>query len=473
MKTLRKMMGFGVIAFAIFAFNACSSKDSTEVPSSGQEVTFQLDAKTVMETKAAIAGYTECNDTNIPLQVSIVLSGTEDVVISDEPVNLFGDNYKTAPILLKSGEYTVESVTVYNGTTVIYSGVKAPAEFATFIPDGYLMGEQKFTVTDYTKPTVPLYVLCAKGEPANKFGMPKFQINRIEVNCFDLFFNVCDPTKGNEHEVGTGMISVYDKVDGNLLYSDEFGEGNIATLCFANDLTKLDAEEVYYIEVVLNNSFLVGTPVTLSGNATVEQLLKYKEASNWDEDMNAIHVQYCGQTTFCLLPGLICDICETQLYEDFERYSDINQFYEKSGWLNLNGGEDMLLRHPEDNQWMLAIGNDREFMWKTVKFAYTSGDVVSLDAFVKSYAKEWNKWDAVVTLALADEDGNIIEGTMKDIKMSSPCGHASWTTIPRCGFTPEVESGCYRLYVKVKLAETCIGEYYFGMDNVSSIPKEI
>ncbi|MGL5893721.1 MAG: hypothetical protein ACRCZM_03800, partial [Bacteroidales bacterium] len=382
MKTLRKMMGFGVIAFAIFAFNACSSKDNPDVPSSKQEVTFQLDAKTVMETKAAIAGYAECVADNIPLKVNIVLSGAENVSITDEVVSLFGDNYKTAPILLKSGEYTVESVTVYNGSSVIYSGVKAPAEFATFIPDGYLMGQQKFTVTDYTKPTVPLYVLCAKGEPAEKFGMPKFQINRVEVNCFDLFFNVCNPLMGNEHEVGEGVISVYDVKGGNLLYSDEFASGNIATLCFGNDLTKDDNDESYYIEVVLSNQFLVGAPVTLSGSATVEQLLRYKEANNWDVDMNAIHVEYCGQTTFCLFPGLICEVCDTQLNENFERYSDINDFYLKSGWMNLNNKEDKLMRHPESNQWMLAIGEDRDFEWKTVKFAYTKGDKISLNAFV-------------------------------------------------------------------------------------------
>jgi len=469
MKTLKKMMGFSAIALAIFAFNACSSKESPVDTGSGQEVTFQLDAKTIMETKAAVEGYTECNSENVPMQVAIVLSGTENKVI-DQAVNLYGDNYKTAPVLLKSGDYTVESVTVYNGTTVIYSGVKAPAEFATFIPTGYLMGEQKFTVTDYTKPTVPLYVLCAKGEPANKFGMPKFQINRVEVTCFDLFFNVCDPTRDNEHEVGEGTISVYDEKGGSLLYSDDFASGNIATLCFADDLTKENVEESYYIEVVLTNDFLAVNPTIISGTATVEELLRYKEASNWNDDMNAIHVEYCGQEVFCLLPRLICDVCNTQLSETFENYTDINDFYSNSGWMNLNNGEDQLMRHPATNQWMLAIGEDRDFEWKTVKFAYTQGDKISLDAFVKSYASEWNKWDAVVTLALADEAGNVIESTKKEIKMSSPCGHASWTAIPRCGFMPETESGCYRLYIKVKLADTCKGNYYFGMDNVISSP---
>ncbi|MGL5014647.1 MAG: hypothetical protein ACRC6V_10210 [Bacteroidales bacterium] len=519
-----------IVSFIGALSTSCSSKDEGVNTSVKQEVTFQLDAKTVMDTKAAIDGYAECNSDNVPMQVTIELTGTENKII-EELVTLYGDSYKTAPVLLKSGEYTVVSVTVHNGSNVIYSGVSGVSvplpEFAAFIPSEYLMGVQKFTVTDYTKPTIPLYVLCAQGEPASKFGMPKFQINRIEVNCFDLFFNVCDPEQGNEHIVGSGTIELWTEDGESKLYSDSFGSQNIATLCFADDLTITDnSQEKYRLVVNINPPAPLAAQKTVA-LVSVESLLKYKDikatstTSGWDDQMNAIHVIICGGNPFCLpIPGVICDgedpdpdpTCDglANLYDNFNVYSSINGLFVDGPWAKFNGaslnipssdtslGLQLESNNGKNKQYtemsFVAGANDatvRVYEFQTKRFKFSQGQNIAFEHWLRSVrtatANDKHKFIAKATLELWNDFGVLTEtkidwwSTPNDEPLSAT-GNGDWHYVPAPKYkdpfpNDQVPDGCYYLKIKVEIMPTeqkkgdpVIFEegrrYYLGIDNL-------
>lgn len=284
-----------------FYFYSCSSKEDVSQGDETQSVSFEFDAYTVVSQSKAVGDsvpvgdYTLCKSPNVPMSVSIKLNEIPTPIVLD--VKMMGGVYKTDPYELPVGTYTVNSVTVFNSSSpsqVIYSGVAVGSLLSKFVPgpesgsNSYFMGEQQFSLMKYTKPTVKLYVLCAKGFTATAFGMPKFEINRIEVTCFDLFINVCNETK--EHFVGEGKLQVWDKLPaqgGKLLFEDTFGDGNIATLCFADNTSISDLSEKYQIAVVFT-----GKPAVYQ-EMTVADLLKFHQWKNWNATMNAVHVNWC------------------------------------------------------------------------------------------------------------------------------------------------------------------------------------
>ncbi len=503
-----------------FFFYACSTKD--DVPQATDEtasVTFEFDANTIASgTKGnlpsdpvAVPGVTLCNTDNVPLSVDIKLTGPNGVVnITAEEVKEFNGKYKTNPYELPAGTYTVNAVTVYNASTstVIYSGVKTPSTFAAFVPAGYFMDQQTFTLAKYTKPTVPFYVLCAKDYNATDFGMPKFELNRIEVTCFDIFFNVCD--KNGEHMVGVGTIKVYDKENGTLLYQDAFdggvldnegnptSEGNIATLCFADDLTKNNATESYYIVVNFTNPNMLSTQTTFAGEASVEDLLKFKDSPSWNVSMNALHLIVCDEDTpFCLLPGVICDECNGGLYETFENYSDINDFYSRSGWTSPAGQGDIFVVTP-GNKYILAVSpadKDKEresFIWTTRTFKYQPKHNIRFNFFVKRVLVDGDpvKWEgcsdcsvpAIVKVKLLDKNGNELFSREKQLNLQGD--ESDWRLHESFNFPcdPVLVSQCARTELSVSLKDgyaynwchPWAGKkgkyvsYHFGIDNVKS-----
>ncbi|MGL4332695.1 MAG: hypothetical protein ACRCZQ_02725 [Bacteroidales bacterium] len=300
---------FLALTMGLFLFNSCTSKDEAPQAEEMASLSFELDAGTIMpQTKAVgdsvkLPGYDLCVSPNVPMKVLVKLSGIATPL--DLDVKLFGSVYKTDPYELEAKNYTVEYVTVYNPSNpsqVYYSGVMPGASFAPFIPAGYLMTQQQFTLLKYTKPTIKLYVLCAKGFKATDFGMPKFEINRLEVTCFDLFFNVCSET--GEHFVGAGTIKVWSNVNdqpGAVLYSDTFNggtivngnpttAGDIATLCFANNLEIPDLNESYFVQIIFDAPY---AGYNVLQKVTVADLIKFKQWKNWDPTMNAVHVTLC------------------------------------------------------------------------------------------------------------------------------------------------------------------------------------
>lgn len=504
-----------------FFFYSCSTKDDVpQVTDETASVTFEFDANTIASgTKGIlptdpvpVPGITLCNTENVPLSVDIKLTGPKGVVsILAEQVKEFAGVYKTDPYELPAGEYTVNAVTVYNASTstVIYSGVKSPSTFSPFVPDGYFMDEQKFTLLKYTKPTIPFYVLCAKDYNATDFGMPKFELNRVEVTCFDMFFNVCD--KNGEHMVGVGTVKVYDKLNGTLLYSDSFDggvldndgnpttEGNIATLCFADDLTKDNATEKYYIVINFTNPDMLNSQHTFAGEASVEDLLKFKDSPSWNVSMNALHLIVCDDDTpFCLLPGVICDECNGGLNEDFQNYADINDFYARSGW-SAPSGQNEQLAITDGNKYILAISpsdddrNREYFKWTTKVFKYAPSHNIHFNFFVKSEivdgkptwpnCSDCNSVPAIVTVRLLDKNGIELLKRKKDIQLQ---GHESeWKLYHAFNFNcdPVLASQCAQAELSVSLKDgykynewVCqskefVGKYLsykFGIDNVKS-----
>ncbi|MGL4805374.1 MAG: hypothetical protein ACRC26_03405 [Bacteroidales bacterium] len=291
-----------ILLMGTFVFYSCSSKDDVPVVDDEKSsVTFEFDANTLVSQTKAVnetpdPATTLCLDNNVPLSVQIIVEKAgAPTTIGPVNVSNFNGKLKTDPYELPAGTYTVMSVIVYNTSNpsqIIYSGVLEGAPFAKFVPDGFLMQKQSFEVLKYTKPTVNLYVLCARNYTATEFGMPKFELNRIEVTCFDLFFNVCD--NYSEHFVGEGTIKVLDKLPdngGKVLYSDEFGNGNIATICFADNMEiKDNTSEKYQIQAIFKAPYAAYSFIQ---QISVADLLNFRTWGNFDPSMNAVHVVLC------------------------------------------------------------------------------------------------------------------------------------------------------------------------------------
>lgn len=308
---------FGIMALCFGFLFSCTNDTSDPVTTEGSvEVSFTLDAKTV--TKALVNDIGDCgaslDNGDLSLYLKLKKDGVDEI-IRTLPLKSYNGAIKTEPLELKAGNYVVEiatvSQTILSDTKVIYSGVNntiPAAPYAAFIPDNELMGVKSFKIGDdgyplYTKPTITLYVLCAQHEQASNFGMPKFLLNFTEVTCVNLFVNVCNPEKDGEHEVGIGSIKVYDKKDGKLLNTSDFGEGILGTICFADNLSTEDRDETFYLELTLTNDFLEKSPLVFTGTVTVEQLLAYANASAWDESKNLFHIVYCGGEEICFNSG--------------------------------------------------------------------------------------------------------------------------------------------------------------------------
>lgn len=506
-----------------FVFYSCSTKEDAPQSEETNPVTFEFDANMVVSKTApadpgyvAVPGYELCKTPNVPMKVSIKLAEVADPIILD--VKSFDGVYKTDPYELPANKtYTVSSVIVYNSvipSQVIYSGVVSPSLLSTFVPGptsgptSYFMGQQQFTVLPYTKPTVKLYVLCTKDYNATDFGMPKFEINRIEVTCFDLFFNVC--TRTREHVVGQGTIEVYDQQGGKLLYSDDFNggavdqhgnptsAGNLATICFGDDLTKDNATESYYIKVIFTNPDMLNPNHIFSGVATVEDLLKFKQSPRWDVSMNALHLLVCDEGTFCLLPRVICE-CSGPLWENFETYSDINDFYARSGWTKGFPTQDDELVSAHSNKFILAVSPadidklSADYKWTTAKFHYVQGHNVRFNFFLKSTIMKSSMWDDVnfcrecvladlkskITIKLLKEDGTVLMSKVHDLNITANDCHPEWNIMKAFELPcPGISTQCAKVEITAELGDGC--KYWslrdgfekytlsFGLDNVES-----
>ncbi|MGL4411155.1 MAG: hypothetical protein ACRCZM_01720 [Bacteroidales bacterium] len=283
--------------------SSCVNEDHQQSEVLGQEVVFEFEANQILNTRAGDQD-TECSPArNTLFMAEIGLITPKGRSVRSGLVSVSGGTIKSEPFFLEIGQYVVDNVTLFDGMLqrVAFSGVRSGGEYAKFIPthpeegNSYLMGEQTFTVTVYSKPSVSTYLLCANAEEASKFGMPKFEINSVEVGCFDIFFNVCNPNLNNEHFVGSGVITLFDKEgsDRVAIMSDTFGEGDIATLCFADNLTRYDDDEVYYVEVVFDNSFLKQSQRIQGEKLSVAQLKGFKNSNGgWNREMNCVHRVY-------------------------------------------------------------------------------------------------------------------------------------------------------------------------------------
>ncbi|MGL4994090.1 MAG: hypothetical protein ACRC6R_08240 [Bacteroidales bacterium] len=282
---------------------SCNSDEGQQRDVKGQEVVFEFDANQILNTRAGDQDVECSTSRNTLFMAEISLITPKGRSLKSGRVSISEGKLKSDPFFLEIGSYIVDNVTLFDGMIqrVAYSGVRKGGEFANYIPphpdegNSYLMGEQTFEVTVYTKPSISTYLLCASGEEASSFGMPKFEINSVDVACFDIFFNVCNPSANNEHFVGSGVITLYDKIGEErvAIISDTFGEGDIATLCFADNLTIADQEESYYVEVVFDNSFLKESQRVHGELLSVTQLKSFKsDDGGWNSEMNCVHKVY-------------------------------------------------------------------------------------------------------------------------------------------------------------------------------------
>ncbi|MGL5787828.1 MAG: hypothetical protein ACRCX4_13585 [Bacteroidales bacterium] len=500
-----KLLLMGLLS--LFLYTSCNTNDQpggTEEQST--QISFQFDAKKIFDSKAYTAedGFNKClSDINInTLAVDITLIGPENKTLTNIPVKLFGDVLKTDPIDLKSGIYTVINVIVYSGGIPVYAGVVDDQDpstplpvFASFIPTEELMGNKKFTLQLYTKPTVSLYVLCAYKEPASNFGMPKFELNFIEVTCFDIFINVCKPN--GEHIVGEGAVYLlpyntpligaepdYSKA----LYKDVFNggvvdgkpdnAGDIATVCFPNNLQIPDNQEVYELLLVIDNA--VGQRI-LKYVVTVEDLLRYKESELWDDKMNAIHIEYCNGIPFCILPtkdcggtGTSCDPFNPNSggLETFDNYNSTNELQNAWPWTIKNNNKIDLIGLYEggSDDYIYVKGNQQgEVTWTSSLFEFKNGDVIGLDAAIRKLNSDdepgepgGNSFDAWLKVNLIDNDGKKM-GTEWKVKMQSD---EDFSFTHYKAFNRHLGTGCYRLQITLDMQSGKQERFEFKMDNV-------
>lgn len=505
MKTIKHLL---VLLFGAFLYTGCSTNDQPNNTEETNTVTFQFDAKKIFDTKAlsAVEGYQQCMGGIDPekLVVDISLTGPETKVLTNVPVKLFGDNLKTDPIELKSGEYTVTNVIVYSGSTPVYAGViddQNPATelplFAAFIPSAELMGNKKFTLDSYTKPTITLFVLCAQKEPATNFGMPKFELNRIEVTCFDIFVNVCD--QYGEHVVGEGTVYLMPhNANSNAampdfskaLYQDNFNggtivngqpttAGDIATLCFPNNMEIADNEEIYDLVFHITNAL---SQQIFTQTVTVENLLKFRESDLWDETMNAIHVEYCGGIPFCIIPNDDCGgntgDCgpfmpnSSNNTEDFESYADNAALQMAWPWKLKNVNLiSMINIQGTSDKYVYVKGNQQgEITWKSKDpFKFTQGDKILIDAAIRKLNSDdtpgepgGNSFDAWLKVNLVDENGKKVGTEWKQKMQSNKNFNLQTFEVIR----KNTGTGCYFLSITLDMQSGKQERFEFKMDNI-------
>ncbi|MGL4332692.1 MAG: hypothetical protein ACRCZQ_02710 [Bacteroidales bacterium] len=498
---------FLILLLGVFSFS-CTTRDEAAQSDETGSISFEFDANTLIsQTKAVgdsvpVNDYTLCKSTNDPLQVSIELSGVADPIVLD--VKVFGGIYKTDPYELPAGTYTVNKVTVFSGSQVYYSGVYPGGLLSKFVPvpatGSYLMGQQQFTLLKWTKPTIKLYVLCAKGFNATDFGMPKFEINRIEVTCFDIFVNVCD--LNNEHIVGEGTVylipfgtplvgSVPDY--SKALYKDNFNggtivngqpttEGDIATLCFPDNLQIPDNQEKYDLVFVINNS--TGQKI-FTQTVTVENLKKFKESDLWDPSMNAIHVEYCGGVPFCIIPnddcgGTTTDGCDPFMptnsgLENFNSYNTKANLQNAWPWTIKNTALISVIglqatANVDTDDYVYVKGNQQgEVTWESKKFVFTKGNKITLKASIRKLngadqpgEPGGNSFDAWLKIQLVDQNGNKVGTEMKQ-KMQSKAdfSYTNYEFIRK-----NIGTGCYKMQITLDMQSGSKERFDFRMDDV-------
>lgn len=314
-KVIKPILGSLLFLLSGLLAISCSNDSPSNQEQQSEEVTFEFDLNQVVDTKASVEPIEEaaCGGDELAefaqtpysfvIKTHHVESGTEHELKGT--LGTFNGKLKSDPIHLPTGTHKLLDAKVHKGGPVLYQAVMPESKFAAFVPSQYHLGTS-FTVMSHTKPTVSTFMLCTTGHSSEEFGMPKFELQRVETYCFDLFVNVCDPSMNNEHFVGKGSIKVYSKEGGNLLWEDVdgFEDGKIGTICFADYLD--NPSESYYIEISLNNNFLNPKPQIYAGTVPVSELLKFKLVSQWSSSMNALHVQLCPGKDTCFFGSYIC-----------------------------------------------------------------------------------------------------------------------------------------------------------------------
>lgn len=522
--------------FLSFSISSCTSEDQpASVEGQKAQVSFAIVMPEGVQSKAVTAenplgdtpwkSYTQCmsqfdkdgkpipSNPDFPIVANMNITRSEDgtgPANLDVKVNIIkrtNGSYVTDPITVDADKtYTINSITITDDTNlsqVYFSGVTSGASFAPYVSQTL---PQTFTVAAFTKPIIDVWVLCARGFEPEKFGKPKFDINRVEVSCFPIFIDVCDIY--GEDFVASGSIAlqkldkpskpeIADFTSGKVI--DNLASGSISYLCFADNLDKADTEEWYLITVTYKDPNGSGT-ITHQEIVTLETLKKYKTSPRWNGTYNYLDILICG-TNWCLFNcENIPNDCSSKFFEGFE---DVNKPADlvAKGWSGFAGSESIVPGGvPSSGKYMLAAGTDNKgqdkYTWTTGKFQYVTGDKISMDlnAFIK-----FDDWDNSNTKAddtdpghdggyvtvkvslLNTTDNNVTEFGTASFKVTK---HNSGTWLqdkPVLVSEKNIPSGCYKMILETTLpgygwaidpktgeAKHWYDVFNFGIDNIQN-----
>ncbi|MGL5561006.1 MAG: hypothetical protein ACRDCN_00080, partial [Tannerellaceae bacterium] len=491
--------------FLTFSINSCTSEDQpASIKGQTTQVSFAIMMPEGIQSKATTESslgdtpwksYTQCmsqfdkdgkpipSNPDFPIVANMNITRSEDgtgpadLNVKVNIIKRADGSYVTDPITVDAGKtYTINTLTITDDTNlslVYFSGVASGAAFAPYVSQTL---PQTFNVAAYTKPTIDVWVLCARGFEPEKFGKPKFDINRVEVSCIPIFVDVCDSV--GEDFVASGSIAlqkldqatepaITDFTSGKVI--DNLTSGYISYLCFADNLDKADNEEWYLITVTYKDPNGDGN-ITQQEVVTLEALKKYKTSSSWNATYNYLDILICGNT-FCLFR---CENtpndCSSKFFEGFEDVNSPADLAAK-GWSGFSGSESIVPGGvPTSGKYMLAAGTDNKgddnYNWITGKFQYVTGDKISMDlnAFIK-----FDDWDNSNTKAddkdpghdggyvtvkinlISTTDNSVTEFGTASFKITK---HNSGTWLqdkPVLVSAKPIPTGCYKMELEITL----------------------
>lgn len=496
--------------FAVFAsllllggFYACSSEEDIKQEEASVEATFSFDADQIITTKTLAIETGTCADDGANLYLELTLQhssdATKNLVLDSEPLNLYGETYKTLPKILKAGTYTVTNLKVHDGTAqpgrkYYYLGVEDGSALAVFVDDTKLVNKQKIVIdatNQFDKPDIGLYLLCAKETPTELFSMPKFNIDFKELDCFNIMINLCDKLKDNEHIVPTGNIKMYTGtyVDGQIqklgatpYMTDAFSPTDLGQICF--DASETSPLEYYWIEI----NFFTGTTedafVDFAIGVTKAQLAAYKSYTakqtydgltyQWMGDV--MHLEFCSECE--PMSGCYTFENDTKGATGFD-----NTELGKNDWIAL-GGTDAAIptvkQQTSGNKYIsYKLTTGKVVGFTSPLFAYKTGQRVMLDlGSVKVYPQSapltktnnFYKDKVQVIIWATNEAGEEITNTRHSI--NADISEASWLNCFKdvdfypCGWLPE----CLHVNIQVVplQSEGCVWiggcHGYWGVD---------
>lgn len=176
------------------------------------------------------------------------------------------------------------------------------AKYYNFIPVGHhtpmpiTWGGTGFL--ELTKKVCPITLLCAVNDYADNFGYGQWGTDLVKAQCFNYSVNVCGGCEDNVpegHRIGTSTVHI--KKNGTDLWiSNEQAPGSIGEMCFSDNLSLADADELFEIKIEI-----VGFPNIIAKNVPGSYIFegKYKENGFWEIPAGAengyMHFDLCDQ----------------------------------------------------------------------------------------------------------------------------------------------------------------------------------
>ena len=161
-------------------FTSCEKEWSSDDQKTETEVSFGITNPLQLKSDGADI---ECTGLE-PTSALIVIDGVE----YNPVVFYLNGNLYTEVIKLASGEHTVESFTLLNGTEIISATPAEDSDYAIYVNQTVPFD---FTTTVFDKTEVGVEVLCFTPAQFTNFGFNWFNIGQIEVFEIPFFGDIC------------------------------------------------------------------------------------------------------------------------------------------------------------------------------------------------------------------------------------------------------------------------------------------